>query len=239
MATSRCVRLMLVTMANDLKEVWIADQPFLLMFYLWQYMPTLAWWLTNKAAKRRIENFKSGVVSPIYTFLNSYQSCSKTWNFPMLKNFSYCLPISWYINKYKRYKKFSILNAYLSVHCKLLLVLEKVFYKVKIKSKIATFFFCVAIWPVYVPKCFFSTMSPHKLQPILQVSTFCVTSLGWYLAFLLFLPRTRCTSALCQSASTLVRDIVSPVVLVPLTLFQKVSLHIWNVPKFMLRKTCW
>ncbi|KAG5206766.1 hypothetical protein R6Z07F_008636 [Ovis aries] len=61
MATSRCVRLMLVTMANDLKEVWIADQPFLLMFYLWQYMPTLAWWLTNKAAKRRIENFKSGV----------------------------------------------------------------------------------------------------------------------------------------------------------------------------------
>ncbi|XP_068821176.1 dehydrogenase/reductase SDR family member 7 isoform X2 [Capricornis sumatraensis] len=61
MATSRCVRLILVTMANDLKEVWIADQPFLLMFYLWQYMPTLAWWLTNKAAKRRIENFKSGV----------------------------------------------------------------------------------------------------------------------------------------------------------------------------------
>uniref|UniRef100_A0A8C0A809 Dehydrogenase/reductase 7 n=1 Tax=Bos mutus grunniens TaxID=30521 RepID=A0A8C0A809_BOSMU len=69
MATSRCVRLMLVAMANDLKEVWISDQPFLLMIYLWQYMPTLAWWLTNKAAKRRIENFKSGVdwvhVSPL------------------------------------------------------------------------------------------------------------------------------------------------------------------------------
>ena len=77
MATSRCVRLTLVAMAKDLKEVWIADQPFLLMIYLWQYMPTLAWWLTNKAAKRRIENFKSGVVSPIYTFLNSYQSCRK------------------------------------------------------------------------------------------------------------------------------------------------------------------
>lgn len=183
MATSRCVRLMLVAMANDLKEVWISDQPFLLMIYLWQYMPTLAWWLTNKAAKRRIENFKSGVVSPIYTFLNSYQSCRKAWKFPILKNvLTNCLPISWYINKYKRYKRFSIPNAYLSVYCKLLLVLEKVFYKVKIKSKIAIFFFYVAVWPVYVPKCFFSTMSPHKLQSILQVSTFCVTSLGWYLA---------------------------------------------------------
>ncbi|KAI5232338.1 dehydrogenase/reductase SDR family member 7 [Manis pentadactyla] len=61
MPTSRCVRLMLVSMANDLKEVWIADQPFLLIAYLWQYMPTWAWWLTNKLGKKRIENFKSGV----------------------------------------------------------------------------------------------------------------------------------------------------------------------------------
>ncbi|XP_058423038.1 dehydrogenase/reductase SDR family member 7 [Diceros bicornis minor] len=61
MATSRCVRLMLISMANDLKEVWIADQPFLLMAYLWQYMPTWAWWITNKVGKKRIENFKSGV----------------------------------------------------------------------------------------------------------------------------------------------------------------------------------
>ncbi|XP_005399242.1 PREDICTED: dehydrogenase/reductase SDR family member 7 isoform X2 [Chinchilla lanigera] len=61
MATSRCVRLMLVTMANDLKEVWIGDQPFLLVVYLWQYMPTWAWWITNKLGKKRIENFKSGV----------------------------------------------------------------------------------------------------------------------------------------------------------------------------------
>lgn len=28
MATSRCARLMLIAMANDLKEVWIAEQPF-------------------------------------------------------------------------------------------------------------------------------------------------------------------------------------------------------------------
>ncbi|XP_023989188.1 dehydrogenase/reductase SDR family member 7 [Physeter macrocephalus] len=61
MAASRCVQLMLISMANDLKEVWIADQPFLLMAYLWQYMPTWAWWITNKLGKKRIENFKNGV----------------------------------------------------------------------------------------------------------------------------------------------------------------------------------
>ncbi|XP_010604207.1 dehydrogenase/reductase SDR family member 7 [Fukomys damarensis] len=61
MATSRCVRLMLITMANDLKEVWIAEQPFLLVTYLWQYMPTWARWLSNKLGKKRIENHKSGV----------------------------------------------------------------------------------------------------------------------------------------------------------------------------------
>ncbi|XP_059952093.1 dehydrogenase/reductase SDR family member 7 [Mesoplodon densirostris] len=61
MAASRCVQLMLISMANDLKEVWIADQPFLLMAYLWQYMPTWAWWITDKLGKKRIENFKNGV----------------------------------------------------------------------------------------------------------------------------------------------------------------------------------
>ena len=87
MATSRCVQLMLVTMANDLKEVWIADHPFLLMFYLWQYMPTLAWWLTNKAAKRRIENFKSGVVSPIIHFWIHISLVGKHEIFQCLKTF--------------------------------------------------------------------------------------------------------------------------------------------------------
>ncbi|XP_069321116.1 dehydrogenase/reductase SDR family member 7 isoform X1 [Eulemur rufifrons] len=68
MATSRCVRLMLITMANDLKEVWIADQPFLVMPYLWQYMPTWAWWITSKLGKKRIENFKRGVDSDSFSF---------------------------------------------------------------------------------------------------------------------------------------------------------------------------
>ncbi|KAM5274282.1 dehydrogenase/reductase SDR family member 7 [Ctenodactylus gundi] len=68
MATSRCVRLMLIAMANDLKEVWISDQPFLLGVYVWQYMPTWAWWMTNKLGNKRIENFKSGVDADISYF---------------------------------------------------------------------------------------------------------------------------------------------------------------------------
>ncbi|XP_024904864.1 dehydrogenase/reductase SDR family member 7 isoform X2 [Pteropus alecto] len=52
MVTSRCVWLILISMANDLKEVWIAEQPFLLMLYLWQYMPTWSSWVINKVGKR-------------------------------------------------------------------------------------------------------------------------------------------------------------------------------------------
>ncbi|XP_048218250.1 dehydrogenase/reductase SDR family member 7 [Perognathus longimembris pacificus] len=61
MATSRFVQLMLISMANDLKEVWIGDQPYLLAVYICQYMPTFGWWLISKLAKKRIENFKKGV----------------------------------------------------------------------------------------------------------------------------------------------------------------------------------
>ncbi|XP_051003343.1 dehydrogenase/reductase SDR family member 7 isoform X2 [Acomys russatus] len=61
MATSRCVHLMLISMANDLKEVWISDQPVLLGAYMWQYMPTWALWVTSKMAKKRIQNFKNGL----------------------------------------------------------------------------------------------------------------------------------------------------------------------------------
>ncbi|XP_071971903.1 dehydrogenase/reductase SDR family member 7 [Engystomops pustulosus] len=61
MATDRCVRLILVSAANDLKETWIADQPYLMIYYLWQYAPTWGWWLTQKAGQKRIQNFKSGI----------------------------------------------------------------------------------------------------------------------------------------------------------------------------------
>lgn len=65
MPTSRCVRLMLVGIANNIKEMWIAEQPFLLFYYLWQYTPTLAWCATNILGRRRVQNFKAGVVSPV------------------------------------------------------------------------------------------------------------------------------------------------------------------------------
>ncbi|KAM9293906.1 dehydrogenase/reductase SDR family member 7-like [Gastrophryne carolinensis] len=60
MPTERCARLILITVANDLKESWISDQPFLFISYLWQYAPTWAWWITGIAGQKRIQNFKSG-----------------------------------------------------------------------------------------------------------------------------------------------------------------------------------
>lgn len=72
MPTTRCVRLTLVSAANDLKEAWISDHPYLAVCYLWQYAPTWAWWLMNRMGKRRIQNFKSGVVS---LFLSPLLAC--------------------------------------------------------------------------------------------------------------------------------------------------------------------
>lgn len=62
MPTSRCVRLMLVGVANGVKEMWIAQQPFLLFYYAWQYTPTLAWIITNMLGRKRVQNFKAGLV---------------------------------------------------------------------------------------------------------------------------------------------------------------------------------
>lgn len=102
-----------------------------------------------------------------------------------------------HINKYKKDIKSFPSSMHIWVG-KLLLVL-KVFYKVKIKSD-CHFFFCVTLASVCA-KCFFSTMSPHKLQPILHPYILCHL-LGLIPGLLLFLPRTRCTSALCQHFHT-------------------------------------
>lgn len=61
MPTSRCVHLMLVGIANNIKEMWIAEQPFLLFYYLWQYTPTLAWYATNILGRKRVQNYKDGL----------------------------------------------------------------------------------------------------------------------------------------------------------------------------------
>lgn len=61
MSTSRCVSLILVGMVNNVKEMWISEQPFLLFNYMWQYTPTWAWWITDLLGKRRVKNFKAGM----------------------------------------------------------------------------------------------------------------------------------------------------------------------------------
>ncbi|XP_030071014.1 dehydrogenase/reductase SDR family member 7 [Microcaecilia unicolor] len=61
MSTSRCARLILVSLVNDLNETWIAEQPYQTFCYMFQYAPSWAMWLANKVAKRRIQNFKSGM----------------------------------------------------------------------------------------------------------------------------------------------------------------------------------
>ncbi|KAI5611756.1 dehydrogenase/reductase SDR family member 7 [Silurus asotus] len=61
MTTERCVRLILAGLSNRVKEMWIAQQPFLLFFYLWQYTPTLAWYITNLLGRKRVQNFKAGL----------------------------------------------------------------------------------------------------------------------------------------------------------------------------------
>ena len=60
---------MLVGLANNIKEMWIAEQPFLLFYYLWQYTPTLAWCVTNILGRKRVQNFKAGLVSLKKKFL--------------------------------------------------------------------------------------------------------------------------------------------------------------------------
>ncbi|KAI4885611.1 hypothetical protein NFI96_003189 [Prochilodus magdalenae] len=61
MSTERCVQLTVAGLANHVKEMWIGHQPFLMFFYVWQYAPTLAWYLTNKLGRKRVQNFKAGL----------------------------------------------------------------------------------------------------------------------------------------------------------------------------------
>ncbi|XP_069008347.1 dehydrogenase/reductase SDR family member 7 [Embiotoca jacksoni] len=61
MPTSRCARLMLVGIANGVKEMWIAQQPFLVFYYAWQYAPTFAWSVTSMFGRKRVQNFKAGL----------------------------------------------------------------------------------------------------------------------------------------------------------------------------------
>ncbi|XP_056151643.1 dehydrogenase/reductase SDR family member 7 [Lampris incognitus] len=61
MATKRCVHLILLGIANGVKEMWIAQQPFLLFQYVWQYAPSWAWFITDVLGRKRVQNFKAGL----------------------------------------------------------------------------------------------------------------------------------------------------------------------------------
>ncbi|XP_020669355.1 dehydrogenase/reductase SDR family member 7 [Pogona vitticeps] len=71
MRTDRCARLTLVSIANDIMEAWVSDNPYLAVCYLWQYAPTWAWWLLNRLGKTRIQNFKSGVDADVSYYKKS------------------------------------------------------------------------------------------------------------------------------------------------------------------------
>ncbi|CAB1330977.1 unnamed protein product, partial [Coregonus sp. 'balchen'] len=56
-STSRCVCLILVGITDGAKEMWIARQTFLLFYYVWQYAPTWAWFITDILGRKRVQNF--------------------------------------------------------------------------------------------------------------------------------------------------------------------------------------
>lgn len=61
MKTSRCVRLVLISMANDLNEVWMIKQPGLFGLYLWQYVPFRDRLFSRTLWKKIIKSFNPGM----------------------------------------------------------------------------------------------------------------------------------------------------------------------------------
>ena len=55
MSTERCAKLMAIGMANNLDEVWIAENPSLLMVYLNQYLPNLfRWYVAHYKLRKKV-----------------------------------------------------------------------------------------------------------------------------------------------------------------------------------------
>ncbi|XP_062851760.1 dehydrogenase/reductase SDR family member 7 [Trichomycterus rosablanca] len=68
MPTERCASLILAGLSNRVKEMWIAEQPFLLFLYVWQYTPTIAWYMTSMLGRKRVQNFKAGLDADVAYF---------------------------------------------------------------------------------------------------------------------------------------------------------------------------
>ncbi|KAF3337369.1 Dehydrogenase/reductase SDR family member 7 [Carex littledalei] len=52
--SERCAELTIVAATHGLKETWILYKPVLLVMYLGQYMPTVGYWLMDKAFRLKL-----------------------------------------------------------------------------------------------------------------------------------------------------------------------------------------
>nr|AFK41837.1 unknown [Lotus japonicus] len=54
-SSEKCAELTIIAATHGLKEVWISNQPVLVVMYLVQYMPTIGYWLMDKVGQNRVE----------------------------------------------------------------------------------------------------------------------------------------------------------------------------------------
>ncbi|XP_072970940.1 uncharacterized protein [Typha angustifolia] len=54
-SAERCAELTIIAATHGLKEAWISDQPILLVMYLAQYMPTIAYWFLDRVGANRLD----------------------------------------------------------------------------------------------------------------------------------------------------------------------------------------
>ena len=55
----RCAELIVQAGAHDLMEAWISYQPILLLLYVMQYLPALAFYVVNKVGPKRVKSYQS------------------------------------------------------------------------------------------------------------------------------------------------------------------------------------
>lgn len=56
----RCAELIVRAGAHDLMEAWISYQPILLLLYVMQYLPALAFYVVNKVGPKRVKSYSEG-----------------------------------------------------------------------------------------------------------------------------------------------------------------------------------
>jgi len=61
----RCAELIVQAGAHDLMEAWISYQPILLLLYVMQYLPALAFYVVNKVGPKRVKSYSEG--SSVYS----------------------------------------------------------------------------------------------------------------------------------------------------------------------------